>query len=64
MIIRGVWVLDGKKVAFELSDPFAKVEAPQADNDSSNPPEIFHKKFFFALSYDWNILYSYRELFD
>ena len=30
-----VWVLDVKKVAYELSCPFAKVGAPQADNDSS-----------------------------
>ena len=41
-----MWVLDVKKVAYELSGPFAKVGAPQADNDSSKPPEMFHKKVF------------------
>ena len=45
-IMRIVWVLDVKKVANELSGPFAKAGAPQADNDSSNPPEIFQ---FFLL---------------
>ena len=39
--MRIVWVLDVKKVAYELSGPFA----PQADNDSSSPPEDFHKTF-------------------
>ena len=55
-----MWVLDVKKVANELSDPFANVGAPQADNDSSNPPK---KMFFLANCFDWNILYSYFEWF-
>ena len=33
-----------QKVTFELSGPFAKFGAPHTDNDSSNPPENFHKK--------------------
>ena len=36
-----VWVLDAKKVAYELSTPLAKVGAPQADNDSCHPYEHF-----------------------
>ena len=47
--MRIVWVLYVKKVAYELNGPFAKVGAPQADNDSSNPPENIHKKTFFLL---------------
>ena len=41
-----VWVFDVKKVAYELSATFAKAGAPQANNDSNNRPEIFHKKIF------------------
>ena len=49
-------VLDVKKVANELSGPFAKVGAPQADNDSSNPPEIFHKHVFLAKKFILNYI--------
>ena len=60
-----VWVLDVKKKAYEqLSCPFAKVRAPQTDNDSSNPHEKFHENFLLDEIFDLNILYSYRELFD
>ena len=61
--MRIVWVLDVKKVANELSSPFAKVGAPRSDNDNSNPPENFHKNVFPAKSFDWNTLYSYRKLY-
>ena len=44
--MRIVWVLDVKKVVYELSGPFARVGAPQADNDSSNRSESFIKKIF------------------
>ena len=54
-----VWILDVKKVANELSGPFA----PQADNDSSNHPGDFHKTLFFAERFDWNWLTIYRKLF-
>ena len=59
--MRIVWISDIKKVANELSGLFAKVSAPQADNDSSNPPEIFHKKEFISKIVDRNTLYSYRK---
>ena len=36
--------MDVKKVAYELSAPFSKAGAPQADNDSMMPPEKFLKK--------------------
>ena len=49
------------KVASELSGPFAKIEAPQAGKDCSNPPEFFHKNVFLAKSFYWNILYSYGK---
>ena len=42
--MRIVWVLDVKKVGNELSGPFVKFGAPQAHNESSNPPEICHKR--------------------
>ena len=38
--------MDIKKIAYELSAPFANVEAPQADNGSSKPPKTFTKTFF------------------
>ena len=57
-----VWVLYVKKVVHELSGSFAKVGAPQADNDTSNPHESFHKNGFLAESFDLNILYSYRKI--
>ena len=44
--MRVAWVLDANRVAIELSGPFAKAGASQTDNDSSNPPEIFHKNIF------------------
>ena len=43
---RIVWVSDVKKVVYEPTDPFAKFEAPQADNDSTDPPENAHKNVF------------------
>ena len=46
--INTVWVLDVKKGANELSGPFAKVGAPQANSDRSDPLEIFHKNVFFC----------------
>ena len=39
-------VLDVKKVADEMNGRFAKVGAPQADNDSSDHLEISTKTFF------------------
>ena len=54
--MRNVWVLDVEKEVYELSGPFAKVGAPQADNDDSNLPENVHKSVFLAKSFDWNIL--------
>ena len=54
--MRIVWVLDVKKVANELS-------GPQADNENSNPPEIFHKNVFLTKSFDWNTLYGYLILY-
>ena len=60
MITMGiVWVLDIKKVAYELSGPFAKVGPPQADNGSNKPPENFRKKNVFFNSFDLNKLYIY-----
>ena len=50
--MRNVRVMDVNKVVNELSCPYAKVGAPQADNDSSNPPENFHKNVFIAKSFD------------
>ena len=49
LTLRIVRVLHVHKVADELSDPFANVGAQQADNDSSNPPENFHKNGFNAI---------------
>ena len=54
-----VWVLDVKIVANEMSGPFTKVGAQQADNDSGKPLEFFHKNVFLDKSFDWNSLYSY-----
>ena len=42
--------MDVKKVANELSGPFAKVGAPQADNDSSNAPEKKLGRMLLSLS--------------
>ena len=53
--MRTAWVLDVNRVAIELSDPFAKVGAPQADNKSSNSQDCFHKNVFLATNFDWNI---------
>ena len=62
--MRFVWVLDDKKVTYELSGPIAKVGAPEADNDSSNPPENVHKMVFLLKIFDWNILHSYHKLIN
>ena len=35
--------MDVKKVAYEMSGPFPKIGAPQADIDSSKLPENFRK---------------------
>ena len=35
-----------KKLAYELSSPYVEVGGPQAGNNSSNPPEYFHKNVF------------------
>ena len=59
--MKTVWILNVKKVSNELSGPFAKVRALQADKDSRNPPEIFHKDIFLAKSFDWNTLYCFRK---
>ena len=56
--MRIVWILDVKKVPYDLSIPFAKVGAPQADNDNSNTPENFYENVFFFKRFDWNILFS------
>ena len=45
-----VLVLDVKKVAYELSVAFAKVEDPPADNDSSMTPENVHRNVCLAKS--------------
>ena len=37
IIMMTAWILYVKKVAYEMSGHFAKVWAPQADNDSGNP---------------------------
>ena len=58
------WVLDIKKVEYELSVPYEKVGALQADNDTSNPPENVHKNVSLVRSFDWNILYSFCKLFN
>ena len=44
--MRNVWVLDVKKVAYEMSGPFLKIGAPQADIDSIKLPENFTKTIF------------------
>ena len=46
-----VLVLEVMKVAYALSGPFAKVGAPQAENDNSNPPEILHIHVFLFKSF-------------
>ena len=50
--MRIVRVMDVKKVAYELSSPFANVGAPHAENGCSNLPENFHKHVFPAGSFD------------
>ena len=59
-----VSVFDVNKVANEPSGPFAKVRAPQADNDSINPYEFFSQKRFSDWMFDWNTPYSYQKLFN
>ena len=44
--MRIVRVLHVKKVAYELTGPYAEVGAPKADNDSSDPPETSPKSVF------------------
>ena len=63
IIMRIVLVLDVRKVANELSGPFAKVGAAQAENGSSNPSEFFHKNIFLVKSFDLNTLFSYHNLY-
>ena len=50
--MRIVRVLDVKKVAYDLSCPFSKGGAPEADNDSNNPHESFYKHVFSAKVFD------------
>ena len=59
-----VQVSDVKEVAYELSGPFSKVGASQADNDSSHPPENFNRNVFLAKIFDRKILYSYCKIFN
>ena len=54
--MRIIWALDAKKIAYELSGSFAKVGAPQADNESSKPPKNFNKNVFPAENFAWKIL--------
>ena len=44
-----MWVFHVKKTAYGLSGPFAKVEASQADTDSSNLSENVKKKTFLSV---------------
>ena len=53
LTMSSLWVLDVKKVKYELFGPLAEVGAPQADNDSSNPPENFHKNVFLVKSFSF-----------
>ena len=46
--MRSLWVLNVKKLAYEMSGPVAKVEAPQAGNDSINPHGKFYRNVFLA----------------
>ena len=46
-----VWVLEFKKVAYELSGPLAINGAPQVDNDSSNHPKKIYKNVFSCLKF-------------
>ena len=41
-----LWILDVKKVEYDLSGPFAEVEGSETDIDGSNPSEIFQKNAF------------------
>ena len=59
--MRNVSVLHIKKVANELSGPFAKVGALQADNDSSNPSETFYKNIFLTKRFDLSLFYQYTQ---
>ena len=51
MTMKTVLVLEFKKVAYELSGPFVKVGAPQAENDSSYPPENIRNNAFLTKSF-------------
>ena len=48
--------MDVKKVAHEMFVPFTRVGASEACNVSSDPREIFRKKFFLAKFFNWNIM--------
>ena len=61
---RIIQILVVKKVTYELTGPVAKIGAPQADNDSSDPPEIFHKNVFLTKTFDLIILYSCWKMFN
>ena len=61
---RIVWVLDVMNVAYELSVPSAKVWVSRADKDNNNSPENLRRKVFLDKSFDWNLLYNYRKLFN
>ena len=61
--MRIVCVLNVRKVAYEMSGRFAEVRAPQADNDSSNHPEMYHENVFLAKSFDWNTLFRFRKFY-
>ena len=59
-----VWVLEVKKVVFEIPGIFAEIAAPEAENYNRNPPKKIHKNLFMFRFLDWNILYSYRKLLN
>ena len=50
--MRIVLVLDVKKVAYELYGSHAKLEVPQAGNDSRNSPVFFYKNVLPAKNFD------------
>ena len=58
-----VWASNVKKVAHEPSGPVAEVEAPQAENDSSNHSEKVYSNIFITETFGWNKkLCSYRKI--
>ena len=60
--MRVKWILDIKNAAYELPSNFAKVGAPQEDNDSNRPPDNFRKNDLLVKSFVLNILSIYRKL--